>query len=206
MLALGRALLVAGGVVLAALLLYLPFFQNFQRPAGVSGLGLVKDGTPLGGYLLIYGLFLALLGLWMFGVLARLAREPRRPTARRRCRWPRKREPVDGAAVLGFVARPPSFAVSWRMLRLALASVLALLLIVVALQPKLAQSLWASPLLLKAGLLVLLVAGARVLLSRRLPAAAWFVAWLAVLAWAVSFGIELFYLRDHLDGGDRPTA
>ncbi|MDQ2998184.1 MAG: DUF2298 domain-containing protein, partial [Chloroflexota bacterium] len=70
-----------------------------------------------------------------------------------------------------------------------------------ALQPKLAQDLWASPLLLKAGLLVLLVAGARVLLARRLPAAAWFAAWLAVLAWAVSFGIELFYLRDHLDGG-----
>jgi tetratricopeptide (TPR) repeat protein len=48
---------------------------------------------------------------------------------------------------------------------------------------------------------VLLVAGVRVLLARRLPAAAWFAVWLAVLAWAVSFGIELFYLRDHLDGG-----
>jgi YYY domain-containing protein len=199
-LALGRALLAAGGVVLAALLLYLPFFQNFQRPTGVSGLGLVKDGTPLGGYLLIYGLFLALLGLWVFGVLARLARGTSRPS-RTALLVAEEEQEVGGAAVLGFVARRSSFAVSWRMLRLALASVLALLLIIVASQPKLAQGLWASPLLLKAGLLVLVVAGARVLLWRRLPAAAWFAAWLALLAWAVSFGIELFYLRDHLDGG-----
>ena len=127
-LALGRALLVAGGVVLAALLLYLPFFQNFQRPAGVSGLGLVKDGTPLGGYLLIYGLFLALLGLCVFGVLARLARGPRRPSGTAALPMVDEHESVGGAAVLGFVAHP-TFAVSWRMLRLALASVLALVLL-----------------------------------------------------------------------------
>jgi len=200
-LALGRALLVAGGVVLVALLLYLPFFQNFQRPAGVSGLGLVKDGTPLGGYLLIYGLFLALLGLWVFGVLARLARGTRRPSGMAALSASKQHPAVGGAAVRGFVAQRPTFSFSWRMLRWALAGVLALLIIIVASQPKLAQSLWASALLEKIGLLVLIVAGVRVLLSRRLPAVAWFAAWLAVLAWAVSFGIELVYLRDHLDGG-----
>src|SRR5262249_61933755 len=75
------------------------------------------------------------------------------------------------------------------------------LLILGALQPKLLEGLWASTLLLKAGLLILAGAGALALLSRRLPAATWFTVWLAVLAWAVSFGIELFYIRDHLDGG-----
>ncbi|HEX9374513.1 MAG TPA: DUF2298 domain-containing protein, partial [Roseiflexaceae bacterium] len=46
----------------------------------------------------------------------------------------------------------------------------------------------------------LLAAGAPVLLSRRAPVAPWFVAWLAVVAWAVSLGIELVYIRDHLSG------
>jgi tetratricopeptide (TPR) repeat protein len=85
--------------------------------------------------------------------------------------------------------------------RLALLSALPLLLIVAALQPRLAQSLWASPLVLKLGLLTLTIVGSAILLSRRLPAALWFAAWLAVVAWAVSLGIELFYIRDHLDGG-----
>src|SRR5262249_33395365 len=198
--ALGIALAATGGVVLAALLLYLPFFQNFQRPAGVSGLGWVQDASPLGGYLLIYGLFLGLLALWIFGVLARLARGTGRRT-RGVVQPEAEEEPVGGSAVLGVVARPPLFADSARMLRLALWSGLALLLIIGALQPKLLEGLWASTLLLKAGLLILAGAGALALLSRRLPAATWFTVWLAVLAWAVSFGIELFYIRDHLDGG-----
>jgi tetratricopeptide (TPR) repeat protein len=39
------------------------------------------------------------------------------------------------------------------------------------------------------------------LLARRLPRDAWFIAWMAGLAWAVSLGVELIYIRDHLDGG-----
>jgi YYY domain-containing protein len=197
--ALGGALAAALAVVLAALLLYLPFFQNFQRPAGVSGLGWVHDGSPLGGYVLIYGLFLALLALWVFGLLARLARSAGRP-ASSRALPAIEEEPVGGSAVLGIVARP-SIASAGRALRLALWSGLALLLLIGGLQPKLVQGLWASPLLLKAGLLVLAGAGGLALLSRRLPAAPWFTAWLALVAWAVSLGIELFYIRDHLDGG-----
>jgi YYY domain-containing protein len=195
--AIGGALALTGAIVLAALLLYLPFFQNFQRPAGVSGIGLVRDGTWLGGYLLIYGLFLAVLAVWVAGVARRLAgglsRRARAPLAA----LPDE-EPVGGSAVLGIVARP---AGTWRVLRLALWSALPLLLIVGALQPRLAQELWGSPLLLKAGLLALTLVGGAVLLARRLPAAVWFTVWLAVLAWAVSLGVELIYIRDHLDGG-----
>src|SRR5262249_24086405 len=104
---LGIALAATGVVVLAALLLYLPFFQNFQRPAGGSGLGWVQDASPLGGYLLIYGLFLGLLALWIFGVLARLAR--RTPRRARAVAQPEAEEQVGGSAVLGIVARPSSF-------------------------------------------------------------------------------------------------
>jgi YYY domain-containing protein len=196
--ALAGALLAAGGVVLLALLLYLPFFQNYQRPAGVSGIGRVRDGLPLGGFLLIYGLFLALLVLWLAGVLGRLARGAGRP-ARPRALPDAEEQPVGGSAVLGIVARPAGD--TGRVLRRALWSVLGLLLIVAAAQPQLASGLLASPLLLKIGLLALSCAAALALLSRRLPAAAWFAVWLAFLAWAVSFGVELFYIRDHLDGG-----
>ncbi|HEU5101708.1 MAG TPA: DUF2298 domain-containing protein, partial [Roseiflexaceae bacterium] len=196
--ALGGALVIAGGGVVAALLLYLPFFQNYQRPAGVSGIGWVRDGSPLGGFLLIYGLFLALLVLWLAGVLARLARGAGRP-ARPRALPEAEEQPVGGSAVLGIVARPASDA--GRTLRRALWSVLGLLVIVAALQPQLAQGLLASPLLLKLGLLAWSCAAALALLSRRLPSAAWFAIWLALLAWAVSLGVELVYIRDHLDGG-----
>jgi Flp pilus assembly protein TadD len=48
---------------------------------------------------------------------------------------------------------------------------------------------------------LLLLAGA-VLLRRRVGPAAWFTLLLAWVAWAVSLGVELVYIRDHLDGGD----
>jgi YYY domain-containing protein len=53
--------------------------------------------------------------------------------------------------------------------------------------------------LLLAGLLILVTPA----LLRRGPApAAWYALALAWVAWAVSLGVELVYIRDHLDGGD----
>src|SRR6266540_5686598 len=68
-------------IAASALLLYLPFFQNFQ--AVVRGAGWVHEGTPLPLYVLIYGLSLAILvpmvfaALWrLLGYRERLSRRP----------------------------------------------------------------------------------------------------------------------------------
>jgi YYY domain-containing protein len=187
----------AGAIALGGLLLYLPFFQNFQRPAGVTGLGIVRDGSPLGQFVLIYGLYLLILGMWVFAVALRLWRDalaggrlPARSGA----------SAHEGSEALGIVARPPALGRS-SALRMAGWVVLALALVAVAAQPQLAMQAWGSPMLLKVGLLLLLAAGVPALLTRRLPARVWFTIWLAVLSWVVALGVELVYIRDHLDGG-----
>ena len=195
---LAGALLQAAGIGVAALLLYLPFFQNYVRPAGVNGIGLVRDGSPLGPFVLIYGLYLLILGMWIFGVAARIIRGARTSATLADRSVDRPRE---GSVSLGIVARWPSAGL-WPMLRLAGVAVILLLAVVIYRQPQLAAELWASPLLLKIGLLVLLAAGIPALLARHLPTRVWFIVWLAVLAWAVSLGFELFYIRDHLYDGD----
>jgi YYY domain-containing protein len=192
------ALATTGGLALVALLLDLPFFQNYVTPAGVRGLGLVRDASPLGGYLLIYGLFLAILVPWIAGAALRVLSGFVRPVRNSRAAV------ADDAAVLGIAARP-SAGGAWRALRsLGWSALIVFVLVVVAVaaQPQLGVALGSSALLLKALLLALLLGGAVVLAARRLPRAAWFVAWLAVVAWAVSLGVELVYIRDHLEGGD----
>jgi tetratricopeptide (TPR) repeat protein len=146
---------------------------------------------------LIYGLYLLILGLWIFGVAARVLRGVRTsiPLGDRSV----DRTPEESTS-LGIVARPPSTAGWWLVLRNSVLTVLGLLVLSMVALPWIADDLLASPLLLKLGLLALLAAGIPVLLARRVPARVWFIAWLAVLAWAVSFGVEVIYIRDHLDG------
>jgi YYY domain-containing protein len=196
---LASALLQAAGIGLAALLLYLPFFQNYVRPAGINGIGVVRDGSPVGQFVLVYGLYLLILGLWIFGVATRIMRRDRTSALLA----DRSVDPTrEGSTSLGIVARPPSTAGWWPVLRNLIWITLALLALTVVTRPQVAANVWASPLLLKLGLLALLVAGTPVLLVRRLPTRVWFIVWLAVLAWAVSLGIELIYIRDHLDGSE----
>ncbi len=51
-------------------------------------------------------------------------------------------------------------------------------------------------------LLVLLVLTTLLLLRRAASAPAWYALLLAWLAWAISLGVEVVYIRDHLDGSD----
>jgi YYY domain-containing protein len=175
-------------IVASAYLLYLPFFQNFA--ATVRGIGRVREGTPVLMYGAVYGLFLAVLIPALFGAVWRLLRYRERST-----RGPssgRVLEEAD-ATVVGIVAgRPPAPAL-WRRLRRALLIVPLLLLIVAAREPALGLKLWL-------GALLLLGVGA--LLARRTSPQIWFVLLMAVVGWAVSLGIELVYIRDHLDGGE----
>lgn len=55
---------------------------------------------------------------------------------------------------------------------------------------------------LRLALVVLLLAGLLLLSQRAIAPATWYALLLAWLAWAVSLGIELIYIRDHVDGGD----
>jgi YYY domain-containing protein len=167
------ALLTGAAIAGIGLLLYLPFFQEFV--AQVRGIGLVRDPSPLYGYLVIYGLFLAILVPSLLGAAWRLL------------------APTDpGAAGLGIAALPRGRA-DRASLRMVLIVVPAALLMFAVAAPAAGLRLW---------LLALLAAGLGVLASRRIAAATWFALWLAVVAWAVSLGVELVYVRDHLAGGD----
>ncbi len=71
----GRAAFLAVVLAFGGLLLYAPFFEHFY--AFVSGVGLVKDGTILSDYAVVYGLFLVILLPSLFGATwVQLARYP----------------------------------------------------------------------------------------------------------------------------------
>jgi tetratricopeptide (TPR) repeat protein len=95
---------------------------------------------------------------------------------------------VAGATPGGYQA--PAF---WRRIRRVLLIVPPILLVVAVREPALGLKLW---------LAALLLLGIGALFKRRISPQFWFVLWLAVVGWAVSLGIELIYIRDHLDGGD----
>ncbi len=185
--AIASALLAAIGIVGGAVVLYLPFFQNFQ--AQVHGISTVTSGTDIRAYLLIYGLFLAVLVPALFGAAWRLLQ--------RRSTGVEREQPVSTAAfhfAAPSLSRTSDTGMSRReRLRSALVVAALLLLIVTAVQPVLALKLW---------LVLLMALGMVVLVSRRVALSTWFAYWLAVVAWAVSLGFELIFVRDHLAGGD----
>lgn len=172
----------------AALLLYLPFFQNYQ--ALVQGIDRVRDATPLTSYLLIYGLFLAVLVPAVLGVAWRLLRDRER---RLRAGRAAEERPAETAPVVGIVAGVPSRLGRIDVLLLGALVALALLLIASVALPALSLKLWLGALILS---------GLVVLAARRAAPATWFVVWMAVVAWAVSLGVELIYIRDHLAGDE----
>ena len=143
----------AVGVGLVSLLLYTPFFDRYWAPVG--GIGQVgwNDGTRVLDYLLLYGIFMALLLPLLGGALWRLTG-----------RW---RLPLLGGSLilLGVAAALPNLG-------------------------------------LRPALLILLLIGLTLLPRRILSHETWYTLLLAWLAWAVSLGMELIFIRDHLSGGD----
>ena len=171
---LGRAALVAVGVGVGGLALFAPFFDRYWAPVGGVGLVGWEDGTVARDYLLIYGLFAAAL-------LPALAGALRRTLGRRAA-------PRPAVAALGIRSAPAAGGAPW----LPLAG-LAVLGVAVALAPAVG---------LRLALAALLLAGLALLPRRRIGAPVWYALLLAWVAWAVSLGVELVYIRDHLDGGD----
>lgn len=158
----GLALLVAVG----GLALYMPFFDHFY--AMVSGIGLVREGTDIRDYLLLYGLFLAVLIPVVLSVSGRIVAVE----SRRRKLAPR----IITGLIVGFCLVLP-----------------AILVALAVWWPVFGLSIWLG---------MLIVYGLFLFVQRRLATATWFILGLALLGWAVSLGIEIIFIRDHLAIGD----
>ncbi len=204
---LGQAVVLAGLTAIGGMAFYMPFFDHFY--ALVSGIGLVRDGTRAGEYLAIYGLFLAILLPVIIGALWRLL--PRRRVtqeANPAVSGPPEHTiaeepplvmhttdaPAEPATIPGATPSRQTFAFRSLVNARRLVVVIAMLLLLLTLvQPVLGLQLWLG---------VLLISGALLLLPRRIAPATWFAFLLATLAWAVSLGIEVIFIGDHLMGGD----
>jgi YYY domain-containing protein len=172
------ALLRAGALGLAiavgALALYAPFFDKYYAPVG--GLGAVpwSGGTLVIHYLLIYGLFAAALLPTLAGAFWRVVG--------------RQAGPARPGASLGISAAAQPWGGPL---------IIGALLLVVTL-----VALQVPALGLRLLLLALLLLSTFLLLRRGTSAAVWYGLLLTWVAWAISLGVELVYIRDHLDGGD----
>ncbi|MER2598071.1 MAG: DUF2298 domain-containing protein [Caldilineales bacterium] len=175
-----------GGSLLAlALLLYWPFFSHYQALAS-SGVGLVTAASPPGRWL-------AMWGFWLFLTLSALAALLRQHNRRGQPRDPLALRWLELAAAdfdrLGLlVQRTPR-------LSSALLLLLGLVALVAAVLLKLDHAVAAlllGPLLLAA----LLVA------RRSRSTAETFIAVLFFSGLLVLWGVEIFYLKDHLQGGE----
>jgi len=171
-----RAGLVAVAVVAGGLTLFAPFFDRYWAPVGGVGLVPLTDGTTPRDYLVIYGLFVAVLLPALIGAAWRVYA----PSANARGRSPL------ALGVTRTVA--PGAAGAW----LPVGVVAGLLLLGAAL-PTLG---------LRLALVALLMLGATLLPRRAISAPVWYGLLLVWVALAVSLGIELVYIRDHLDGGE----
>src|SRR5690606_37936013 len=95
------------------------------------------------------------------------------------------------ASALGIAAQSSGGQSIWQRLQLVLIVVPILLGFILS-RPTISLQVW---------LATLLVMTVCLLLSRRISPTVWFTLLMVAMAWAVSLGIEIFYIRDHLDGG-----
>ena len=185
--------LVLSGVVtglagVIALLLYRPFFVYYKATAlGGVGLAVTRTKTQLGPFVAIWGLFLFVTFSFL---LIELRRRGRWPGALRflrllLTRWetlPRWSE------LYGALVRRQT--TTYRAILWGLAGLIAVAAALIALK-------FPVP-----GLLLLPVAlAALLLLRRRLDADEQFIAVLVFTGLLMLLGLEIFYLKDHLDGG-----
>jgi YYY domain-containing protein len=209
--ALVRTALFSAGLLVMALLFYLPFFANYHALAS-SGVGLAPQASELGKWLNMWG-FLGFMAVSF--VLVELRRRSRHGAdadstsgARDDAYW----EPSRTDSTGGGVVRDPAIL---RWLRLVMEhfselarlvqwtprlSANSLLAVGVAVAAAVALILVDRPV---AGALLLPLLAAFLLLWRHsVPREALFVTALVFTGLLVLFGVEIFYLKDHLQGGD----
>jgi YYY domain-containing protein len=190
--ALLRTLLFAGGLGVLSVALYLPFFQHYQ-PLASSGVGIVKTKTEMGLWLNMWG-FLFLVAVTF--LLVELRRRPlsRRPANPGVVRWLRLALDDFARLARAFTLSQSSSA------RLGSLAVGSMLLLAGGLTATVA--LWLLDFKVPAALLLPLLAAALLLLRRSASSENLFVTVLAFTGLLVLLGVEFFYLKDHLQGGD----
>jgi YYY domain-containing protein len=254
----GGAGVLALALAMAALSLYMPFFDHYH--AFVSGIGLVRDGTHILDYLVVYGLFVAVLLplgigavvrllLWMGRTLRRrrivryvpakseqdnpvlpsllknlplpgfvllllnslllvlvLPVAPSVVGARLRHLWSRKNaegesEPHQQKQPTGQMVRRTTIVRSSSCIG-QIVSVLGLVLLVGVLLGLTLSTVLLPFVGLQFWLGLLLLLALAVMLSRQTAPSTWFIFLLAAMGYAISLGIEVVFVRDHLAGGE----
>ena len=97
---------------------------------------------------------------------------------------------------------PAVIGAAWRALPRPAAATLGRVIIAALTIIMLVTAVMLPNLGLRVALSILLLLAGAVMLRRKIGPAAWFTLLLAWVAWAVSLGVELVYIRDHLDGSD----
>lgn len=185
--ALLRTAFFAAGLLLISVALYLPFFQHYE-PLASSGVGLVRTRTELGQWLNIWG-FLG------FMVVTYLVVELRRRPLPKRARDPGLLRWLGLAAEhWPQLPRVLQLTGEWQVAGSAGLG-LAVALAVSAL-------LWLLGFKVPAVLLWPLLGAALLLWRRSVSAEDSFITMLAFTGLLVLMGVEFFYLRDHLQGGE----
>lgn len=172
-----------GSVVVLSVLFYVPFYQNYQALA--SGIGLVRERTGLGYYLAVAGFFVFIIVSYFVADFAAQRRSPARRLLG--AFWRHFNDaPLVWQRVQRFTRPAPTF-------QLGLFTALALALLCLALA---VSGQWILVLLapLVLGAVLLALAGPRN--PERM-----FLYLLAFAGLLVSLGIEVFFLRDWLQGG-----
>ncbi|MEA3334391.1 MAG: DUF2298 domain-containing protein [Chloroflexota bacterium] len=180
-----RTVLFAILLLVLAIGLYLPFFLNYKAIAA-SGVGIVTTPTELGLWLNIWGFLGFLLVTY---ILVELRRKPGVGRARELpiLRW-------LGISLDSLPGVPRLTKLTPRLST----SIYLILALIVAL----AVLLWSVDWRVPAVLLLPLFGVSLLLLRRQVSAARVFLSVLVFTALLVLFGVEIFYLKDHLQGGD----
>jgi len=178
-------LLVRFGVIVAlSLLLYLPFFQSYQ--ALFVGLGLVRGRTPLLYYLAIHGFFIVILTTFL---LVEARREGRNALLRLgRLLWRRWDALPRLLSLARRLVRPTA---TFHLALWGLVGLLVLVLLFIVLR--------LTIFVLLVPLLILTVVLA---FRRQATAEELFTLLLLFTGLLLSLGVEFFFLRDFLAGGD----
>ncbi|MFQ5611781.1 MAG: DUF2298 domain-containing protein [Anaerolineae bacterium] len=167
-------------------ILYWPFFANYQAPA--QGVGLVHDRTPLDLYLKVWGLFLFVIGSWLLVSL----RQPH-------TRWSVLRS--LSLLLRRWNVAPHLFEIHRALVdreRGGLGRMMGWLALVITMAIALALLGFTVPALL----FPLVVMSFLLLLRWEVTAETAFLGLLAFTGLLVLLGIEFFFLRDFLGGGD----
>jgi YYY domain-containing protein len=184
---LAGGLLFAGGLVAVTFLLYAPFFANYQPPQE-TGVGLVHTKTPLDQHLKIWGFFIFVIASWLWlsllyphtriGLLRAISL-----TLRRWNVWPHLSE------IYRALVKQETDAYQMALWGIPT------LFILIAILVLLGYSVPAYLLPLTGLALVLL-------LRREISATSAYLYLLAFTGLLILLGVEFFFLRDFLGGGD----